>query len=51
MWANLQNSDLSNSNLANTIFIEANLRHSILHNLNKKNAYINLAKLEFTEWK
>jgi uncharacterized protein YjbI with pentapeptide repeats len=51
MWANLQNSDLSNSTLTNTIFIEANLQHSILEALNRNNAYIKSAKLEFTLWK
>jgi uncharacterized protein YjbI with pentapeptide repeats len=51
MWANLENSDLSKSNLLNTIFIEANLRHSLLNELTKKNAFIKSAKLEFTEWK
>jgi uncharacterized protein YjbI with pentapeptide repeats len=51
MWANLQNSDLSNSNITNTIFIEANLQHSILNDLNKNNAYIKYAKIESTSWK
>jgi uncharacterized protein YjbI with pentapeptide repeats len=51
MWANLENSDLSNSNLRDTIFIEANLQHAILNDLNKNNAYIQSAKIEFTLWK
>ena len=46
MWANLQNSDLTGSQISNTIFIEANLKSAIIGDINKDNAFLKYAKVD-----
>jgi uncharacterized protein YjbI with pentapeptide repeats len=50
MWANLQDADLTEAKMMQTIFVEANLQRAKVAIIDKAGAYIKYAKLEGTPW-
>jgi len=50
MWANLQNSDLTNSKISRTNFVEANLTNAKVPNIDRTSAFLKFAKLDGTVW-